>query len=107
MLQGWPSIKCDADLEALAAKQSELSMYILWESHVVIPSQGRDDVIHEGHPRMSKMRCAHQCDEVQSSPPPAPLHPWRWPTLPWARLHIDYARPFEGKMLLVVIGAHS
>lgn len=32
---------------------------------------------------------------------------WSWPTRPWARLHIDYAGPFQGKMILVLIDAHS
>lgn len=31
--------------------------------------------------------CA-ECQEVQSSPPVAPLHPWKWPTQPWACLHL-------------------
>jgi hypothetical protein len=44
---------------------------------------------------------------VQSSPPLAPLHPWKWPTRPWARLHLDFAGPFEGKNILITIGAHS
>ena len=37
----------------------------------------------------------------------APLRPWSWPIHPWARLHIDYAGPVEGKMILVLINAHS
>ena len=47
-------------------------------------------------------RQMHQC-----TPPVAPLHPWSWPTRPWARLHLDYAGPFEGKMILILIDAHS
>ena len=43
----------------------------------------------------------------QSTPPVAPLHPWAWPTRPWARLHIDYACPFKGKMILIIVDAHS
>lgn len=84
--------------------------------------------LHEGHPGMSRMKalarmylwwpgidneieksvcqCA-ACQEVQSSPPQAPLNPWKWPTRPWARLHLDYAGPFENKMILVLIDAHS
>ena len=27
-------------------------------------------------------------------------HAWSWPGKPWARLHIDYAGLFEGKMLI-------
>ncbi|KAL5516506.1 hypothetical protein EMCRGX_G001855 [Ephydatia muelleri] len=48
-----------------------------------------------------------QCQAARPSPPVAPLQPWSWPTRPWARLHIDYAGPVEGQMLLVVIDAHS
>jgi len=33
--------------------------------------------------------------------------PWSWPTRPWARLHLDYAGPMEGRMVLVTIDAHS
>ena len=36
-----------------------------------------------------------------------PLQPWTWPTRPWARLHLDYASPVEGKMILIIIDAHS
>ena len=45
------------------------------------------------------------CQLHQSTPPVAPLHPWSWPTRPWARLHLDYAGPFEGKMILILIDA--
>ncbi len=47
------------------------------------------------------------CQEVQSSPPAAPLHPWKWPSRPWARVHLDFAGPFQGKLFFVVIHAHS
>ena len=33
--------------------------------------------------------------------------PWEWPDRPWARLHIDYAGPIKGKMVLVVVDSHS
>ena len=44
---------------------------------------------------------------LQPAPPVAPLQPWKWPTRPWARLHVDFAGPIFGKMFLVVIDAHS
>jgi transposase InsO family protein len=98
---------------------------------VFIPQQGREAVLqelHEGHPGISKMkamarmyiwwpgidseiekavRLCGDCQEVQSSPPPAPLNPWKWPTRPWSRLHLDFAGPFEHKMFLILIDAHS
>ena len=40
-------------------------------------------------------------------PPKTAVHPWPWPTRPWVRLHLDYAGPVDGVMLLVLINAHS
>ena len=98
---------------------------------MIVPPQGREAVLrelHEGHPGMTKMkalarmctwwpgintdieksvRICPQCQEVPSSPPAAPLHPWKWPTRPWTRLHLDFAGPFQGKMFLILIDAHS
>ena len=35
------------------------------------------------------------------------LQPWKWPTRPWSRLHIDYAGPMYGNMCLIIVDAHS
>ena len=50
--------------------------------------------------------CA-KCQEHQKLLPKAPMHPWEWPDCPWARVHIDYAGPIQGKMILVMVDAHS
>lgn len=47
------------------------------------------------------------CQKTRAEPNEAPLHSWSWPTRPWARLHLDYAGPVQGKMVLVMIDAHS
>ena len=44
---------------------------------------------------------------MRHSSPRVPLHPWEWPQRPMARVHIDYARPFLGKMFLILTNAHS
>ena len=106
---------------------------ILWGSRVVVPPQESKMVLeelHEARPWMSRMKALSQmymyvwwpgtdsdtektvhlcskCQENQSSPLIAPLHPWQWPTRPWTRLHIDYAGPLCGRMCLVVVDAHS
>ena len=131
--QGWPN-NVEPDLERYTSKQLELSVYegcLLWGNRVIVPPAGREAVLqelHEGHPGMTKMKalarmyvwwpginaeieksvrlCA-ECQEVQSSPPAAPLHPWKWPTRPWVRLHLDFAGPFQGKMFFILIDAHS
>ena len=32
---------------------------------------------------------------------------WEWPGRTWHRIHIDYAGPFEGRMILIVVDPHS
>lgn len=39
--------------------------------------------------------------------PNAPLHLWEWLEQPWSHIHIDYTKPFLGRMFLVIIDAHS
>ena len=53
------------------------------------------------------MATCGQCQQTQKVPPLSPLHPWEWPTRPWARVHADYAGPISGKMLLVLVDAYS
>ena len=48
-----------------------------------------------------------QCQENQKLPPKVPMHPWEWPDRPWSRIHVDYAGPIHGKMVLVVVDARS
>ena len=47
------------------------------------------------------------CQAVKKAPTKAPLHPWAWPTVPWQRVHVDFAGPFSGRMFLLVVDAHS
>ena len=67
--------------------------------------------LHEAHPGITKMKSlarlyvwwpgidkeieksvkqCRKCQPTQVLPPSAPLHPWKWPSRPWTRLHIDY-----------------
>lgn len=48
-----------------------------------------------------------KCQDSRLAPAAAPLHPWEWPLSPWSRLHLDYAGPFQGRMFLVLVDAHS
>ena len=129
--QSWSS-QCESELMPFSSQKTELSVHdvcLVWGTRVVIPSQVREMVLQElyqGHLEMSRMKslaamyvggqvltktysvCACQeCQANQPVLPSAPLHPWSWPTPRWSRLHIDYAGPFQGNMLLVVIDTNS
>ena len=47
------------------------------------------------------------CQLTQREPSTVPVHPWEWPSLPWQRIHIDFAGPFLNSMFLVIVDAHS
>ena len=133
--QGWPHRDAvERHLMPFYERREELTVHdgcLLWGSRVVVPKVHRSGVLiqlHEGHPGITRMKglsrmyvwwpgiwkdieeavqeCS-QCQQHQSNPPVAPLHPWAWPTRPWARLHIDYAGPINGQMILVIVDAHS
>ena len=55
----------------------------------------------------NKVRQCEQCALAQILPAHVPLDPWERPSHPWARLHVDFAGPFMGKMFLVLIDDHS
>lgn len=130
---GWPDRVPEA-LLPLWRRREELTLEagcILWGIRVVIPKKLQPQIVselHQGHPGIVKMKavarshvwwasldsdieqCAHACEACQVSrnlPAKAPLHPWAWPTSPWERIHVDFAGPVQGKMMLVVVDAHS
>ena len=133
--EGWPAREEERpDLLPYHRRRYELStegVCVLWGNRVVIPCKGRKralEILHESHPGIVRMKslargymwwpgmdkeieeCVRACTVCQSTrkqPPVAPPHPWAWPEKPWARVHIDYAGPFEGRMFLLIIDAHS
>lgn len=135
VLHGWPAgTGVRKEWQPYKQRQFELSVQdgcVLWGSRVAIPTCGRQAVIrilHEGHPGINRMKSLARsvvwwpgldadleakvstCDACQAnrkSPPKAPLHPWEWPSKPWSRLHVDFAGPFQGKTLFVLVDAHS
>ena len=131
--QGWPD-QAPPELASYHQRKDELSLQqgvLFWGARVIIPPKGRDALLcelHDTHPGIVKMKAlarsymwwpgqdqeierhvndCNVCQQYRNQPPVAPLHPWEWPGRTWHRIHIDYAGPFEGRMLLVIIDAHS
>lgn len=134
VLQGWPSAVEDNQLQPYFTRRNELSVHagcLLWGSRIIIPPQGREEVmniLHDSRPGIVRMKAIARnhvwwpkmdsalelrvkncqvCQAHRKTPAPAVLHPWEWPSRPWTRIHIDYASPFMGKMFLLIIDAHS
>ena len=132
-LNGWPNVAVP-ELKPYWSKRTELSVQngcILWGSRVIVPSPSRVPLLQELHgshpgichtkslarmfiwwPGMDQdieemVRGCAECQISRPMPPQAPLQPWKWPTRPWARIHLDFAGPFLGQMFLILIDAHS
>ena len=136
VLSGWVDSN-EPELQPYQSRAAELSVQdgcLLWGIRVIVPKKAREAVIsllHEAHPGISRTKrlargyvwrpgmdktlefavktCA-ECQENQKSParaPMHPMHPWEWPDRPWARIHLDYAGPVKGKMILVIVDSHS
>jgi len=134
VLQGWMEAEEDEQVKPYTNRKGELSVEdgcILCGTRVLIPPQLRSkvlDEIHEGHPGICRMKSFARsyvwwpgmdadledrvrkcvvCQRSQRMPQKAPIQPWEWPEKPWARLHIDHAGPVMGKILLIIVDAHS
>lgn len=115
----------------IATELSTLNGCLTRGTRVVIPSAARAHVLellHAGHRGMvamkaaargyvwwpgvdrdieAKARTCSNCQQHQRAPPKAPSPEWQRPTTPWDTLHIDFAGPVEGKMLLIIVDAFS
>ncbi|XP_064653028.1 uncharacterized protein K02A2.6-like [Lineus longissimus] len=130
---GWPG-KVEEELRPYFTRKLELSVEggcILWGARVIVPKAARNrvlGVIHEAHPGIVRMKTfarhyvwwpcldkdledkvkhCEACQVRRHAPAKALLHPWEYPSRPWSRLHIDYAGPYKGKMLLIIVDAYT
>ena len=126
-LLGWPA-QVGEELQPFFARRNELTVdqgCVLWGLRVLIPLEYRERLLadlHEEHPGMCRMKALARgflwwpkldldvermvrdcvaCQSVRPVPPVAPVHPFRWPERPWARVHVDFAEKDRQSFLLV------
>ena len=131
--KGWNHTD-EESIQPYQRRKDELSVHagcVMLGNRVVIPLAGRKHIIeqlHQSHPgitRMkglarsfvwwpgmdseleSKVKSCQSCQLQQDNPAKAPLHPWEWSQRAWSRIHIDYAGPIQGKMILITTDAYS
>ena len=104
---------------------------LLFEHRVVIPESIRKSILtdlHAGHLGIVKMKglarsfvfwpgidhdieqtakSCFDCARFSRAPPQYNEHHWEYPKAPWERIHVDYAGPIFGSMLLIVTDAFS
>ncbi|XP_041475767.1 uncharacterized protein K02A2.6-like [Lytechinus variegatus] len=136
ILQGWPIADelQDKAFGPYLNRKDELSVHegvILWGARAVLPLKCREammEELHDAHPGIVRMKAmarscvwwpqidkdlerkvksCEKCQSHQRQPSKAPPHQWEYPSKPWSRIHVDYAGPVEGKMLLVIVDAYS
>ncbi|XP_037508363.2 uncharacterized protein LOC119384143 [Rhipicephalus sanguineus] len=136
ILQGWPrhANGLARDILPFFDRKLELSVahdLVYWGNRVIIPAKARVPVLqllhetHQGLPAMKSVarslfwwpgldrnieEVSAQCQNcVQNLPMPTAAPVVKWPETGerWSRIHIDYAGPICGKMILVVVDAHT
>lgn len=137
VIQGWPTLSeqnSPQEYKSYFQRRNELTVEegcLLWGIRTIIPSKFRINILeelHKSHPGMVRMkalarnhvwwpqidreieervRACKNCQEQQPRMPEATDNPWKWPTGPWQRVHVDFAGPFMGEMFLILVDAHS
>ena len=136
IMNGWPDkgVQFNEEMTAYWNRRTELSVElgcVTWGCRVIIPTKLRPtvlDMLHVTHLGMSGMKTlarsyvywplinseieqlastCRSCGKHGKSLPSLTEHPWTKPTMPWQRVHIDYAGPFLNKMWLVVYDAYT
>ena len=124
-LSGWPAQKLNSEFQPYVSRKNKLSVLdgcVLWSSRLIVPSKGRQPLLEELHNALARcyiwwpgmdqeinnlVKSCSVCQESRPAPAVAPLHSWEWPTEPWSRLHLDFAGPFLGHIILILVDAHS
>ena len=131
---GWREDDFVSELATFAKKKLELTLekgVVLWGRRVVVPETLRVvvlNLLHEEHSGVSRMKSVarsyvwwplidsqlegvtRNCSDcLQTRKMPAQLKnaEWPMPSTPWHRIHLDFAGPFEDKMLMVLVDAST
>ncbi|XP_055355965.1 uncharacterized protein K02A2.6-like [Paramacrobiotus metropolitanus] len=132
-MTGWPA-SVEEHLRPYKRLEHELVVVndcICWGSRTVIPTKHRQEILdylHAAHMGAGKMKGEARgycwwphmdadieriskecriCSERAKETAKVPLSQWEIPDAPWKRLHMDFAGPFHGTMLLLIVDAMS
>ncbi|XP_068235544.1 uncharacterized protein [Palaemon carinicauda] len=132
---GWQDSKdLEEELKPFHSSQHEFSIEegcFLWGARVVLPSGYWTQILeelHGGHlgivgmtglarlhvswPNIDQdientVQGCSAYEATQPMPTRAEGNPWKWPSGPWKRVHVDFAGPFLGQMYPLMIDSYS
>lgn len=133
---GWPGNVDQIREEFIPYFRKRLELTIeqgclMWGYRVVIPKALQKrllEELHDSHLGIVKMKAmarayfwwpgldsdiqdlvasCPQCLCNRNDPPKHTLHVWDYPVKPFARIHMDFLGPFQGRMILIVTDAYS
>ncbi|GFV58448.1 uncharacterized protein K02A2.6 [Trichonephila clavipes] len=119
------------DLQGREAQFTIEDGCIMYGQRVCIPRKFRKDVLeelHAGHIGIVKMKAIARsfvywknidndieeaakncvdCARYKADPPKSKVHYWEYPSMPWERIHVDFAGPIFEHTFFLIVDAHS
>ncbi|GFX71383.1 transposon Tf2-6 polyprotein [Trichonephila clavipes] len=119
------------DLQGREAQYTIENGCIMYGQRVCIPRKFRKDVLeelHAGHLGIVKMKAIARsfvywknidndieeaakncvdCARYKADPPKSKVHYWEYPSMPWERIHVDFAGPIFEHTFFLIVDAHS
>ncbi|KAG6464303.1 hypothetical protein O3G_MSEX014427 [Manduca sexta] len=134
VMQGWPKKISETNLRSYYLCRTQLAYEdgCLMRGHkIVLPEKLRSKILselHKSHLGIVKTKAEARsrfwfpgidasiegmigscliCTQLRSSPPQAPMSPWKYPPQPFYRIHLDFLGPLHGSMYLVIVDAYT
>ncbi|GFT82100.1 uncharacterized protein K02A2.6 [Trichonephila clavipes] len=119
------------DLQGREAQYTIEDGCIMYGQRVCIPRKFRKNVLeelHAGHLGIVKMKAIARsfvywknidndieeaakncvdCARYKADPPESKVHYWEYPSMPWERIHVDFAGPIFEHTFFLIVDAHS
>ncbi|GFT51646.1 uncharacterized protein K02A2.6 [Trichonephila clavipes] len=119
------------DLQGREAQYTIENGCIMYGQRVCIPRKFRKNVLeelHAGHLGIVKMKAIARsfvywknidndieeaakncvdCARYKADPPKSKVHYWEYPSMPWERIHVDFAGPIFEHTFFLIVDAHS
>ncbi|GFW05027.1 uncharacterized protein K02A2.6 [Trichonephila clavipes] len=119
------------DLQGREAQYTIEDGCIMYGQRVCIPRKFRKNVLeelHAGHLGIVKMKAIARsfvywknidndieeaakncvdCARYKADPPKSKVHYWEYPSMPWERIHVDFAGPIFETHVFLIVDAHS